>query len=372
LSTITSKYPLFVENEKVATLTQILKNLGEPLFIACSGGLDSRFLAFFAKYIGIENIKLLHITGVHIDTQESQALHEWAKLHQFSLHTIALDILDDEAIKNNALLRCYHCKHKVFSAMLSFCNHKTLCDGTHFEDTNSHRPGLKALQELHICSPLMQSGFTKTDIKNIAKEIGLDNPSQKAKPCLLTRFNYGASITKEKLEKLLTSSPYNVVRSKAISKIITTKAAESFKVISATRGLRNIELWIEKNNSVVSDEIKMQMKWLASLKYKDERIALEQRELVKSVLESILDEKTLILMPTTANTAPPRTASDEQLYKLNTQILKYTSLASLADLPQLHLPWFSVNNSPWGISLIGQKGMDRQLIDAAIRWKSNQ
>ena len=177
---------------------------------------------------------------------------------------------------------------------------------------------------------------------------------------------------KEKLEKLLTSSPYNVVRSKAISKIITTKAAESFKVISATRGLRNIELWVEKNNSVVSDEIKMQMKWLASLKYKDERIALEQRELVKSVLESILDEKTLILMPTTANTAPPRTASDEQLYKLNTQILKYTSLASLADLPQLHLPWFSVNNSPWGISLIGQKGMDRQLIDAAIRWKSNQ
>ena len=177
---------------------------------------------------------------------------------------------------------------------------------------------------------------------------------------------------KEKLEKLLTSSPYNVVRSKAISKIITTKAAESFKVISATRGLRNIELWIEKNNSVVSDEIKMQMKWLASLKYKDERIALEQRELVKSVLESILDEKTLILMPTTANTAPPRTASDEQLYKLHTQILKYTSLASLADLPQLHLPWFSVNNSPWGISLIGQKGMDRQLIDAAIRWKSNQ
>lgn len=177
---------------------------------------------------------------------------------------------------------------------------------------------------------------------------------------------------KEKLEKLLASSPYKVVRSKAISKIITTKAAESLKVISVTRGLRNIEPWIEKNNALVGNEIKLQMKWLTSLKYKDERIALEQRELVKSVLESILDEKTLILMPTTANTAPPRTASDEQLYKLNTQILKYTSLASLADLPQLHLPWFSVNNSPWGISLIGQKGMDRQLIDAAIRWKSNQ
>lgn len=177
---------------------------------------------------------------------------------------------------------------------------------------------------------------------------------------------------KVKLEKLIASSPYKFVRSKAISKIITNKAAESFKVISTVRGLRNIEPWIESNHPVLSNEIKMQMKWLSTLKYKDERIALEQRDLVQSVLESLLDEKTLLLMPTTTNIAPPITASDEQLYKLNSVILKYTSLASLADLPQLHLPWFSVNDSPWGISLLGKKGMDRQLIDAAIRWKQNQ
>ncbi|RYU64937.1 glutamyl-tRNA amidotransferase [Aliivibrio finisterrensis] len=177
---------------------------------------------------------------------------------------------------------------------------------------------------------------------------------------------------KNKLEKLLSSSPYDVVRSKAISKIITTKAAESFKVISATKGLRNIEPWIEQNSPELSNEIKLQLKWLGTLKYKDERIALEQKELVLSVLDSLLDEKTLILMPTTANTAPPISASVEQLYNLNDKILRYTSLASLADLPQLHLPWFTVNNSPWGISLLGKQGMDRQLIDAAIRWKSNQ
>ena len=143
-------------------------------------------------------------------------------------------------------------------------------------------------------------------------------------------------------------------------------------MISTVRGLRNIEPWIESNHPVLSNEIKMQMKWLSTLKYKDERIALEQRDLVQSVLESLLDEKTLLLMPTTTNIAPPVTASDEQLYKLNSVILKYTSLASLADLPQLHLPWFSVNDSPWGISLLGKQGMDRQLIDAAIRWKQNQ
>lgn len=177
---------------------------------------------------------------------------------------------------------------------------------------------------------------------------------------------------KVKLEKLIASSPYKIVRSKAISKIITNKAAESFKVISTVRGLRNIEPWIESNHPVLSNEIKMQMKWLSTLKYKDERIALEQRDLVQSVLESLLDEKTLLLIPTTTNIAPPVSASDEQLYKLNSVILKYTSLASLADLPQLHLPWFSVNDSPWGISLLGKKGMDRQLIDAAIRWKQNQ
>ncbi|CED71647.1 putative amidase [Aliivibrio wodanis] len=176
---------------------------------------------------------------------------------------------------------------------------------------------------------------------------------------------------KSRLEELLKSVPYEVVRSRSISKIITTKAAESFKVISVIRSLRKIEPWIEKNNEDLSDEIKIKMKWLSELKYKDERIALEQRELVQTVLESILDNKTLLLMPTTANIAPPVSTSSEQLYNLNSLILKYTSLASLADLPQLHLPWFKVKNSPWGISLIGQKGMDRQLIDAAIRWKGN-
>lgn len=176
---------------------------------------------------------------------------------------------------------------------------------------------------------------------------------------------------KVKLEAFLATSPYEIVRSKSISKVITTKAAESFRVLSATQGLRNLELWYEKNKAAVGNEIKMQMRWLSSLKYKDERIALDQKELVISVLDSILDEKTLLLMPTTANIAPPMAATDEQLYKLNAQILKYTSLASLADLPQLHLPWFTVNGSPWGISLMGQKGMDRQLIDVAIRWQDN-
>jgi len=188
--------------KKIAKLSQTLKALKKPLYIACSGGLDSRFIAFFAKHIGIKDIKLLHITGVHIDAQESHYLQEWAKIHQFPIQNIEIDILANEEIKNNAELRCYHCKHIVFSTMLSSCCHGTLCDGTHFDDTKSHRPGLKALQELSICSPLAQSGFTKADIKNIAKQIGLDNPNQKAKPCLLTRFDYDSLITKEKLEKI--------------------------------------------------------------------------------------------------------------------------------------------------------------------------
>ena len=188
--------------KKIEILTQILKNLDTPLYIACSGGLDSRFLAFFAKHIGIKDIKLLHIIGAHIDAQESNYMQEWANTHQFSLQNIPLDALSIAQIKNNAPLRCYHCKHAVFSALLTFCPHKILCDGTHFDDTKIHRPGIKALQELNIRSPLVEGGFSKLDIKNIAQDIGLDNANQKAKPCLLTRFDYNVLITKEKLEQI--------------------------------------------------------------------------------------------------------------------------------------------------------------------------
>lgn len=191
-----------MNSEKLERLGQILRNLNTPLNIACSGGLDSRFLAFAAKYIGIKHINLLHITGVHIDTEESQNLQEWATLHHFPIRNINLDVLANENIRNNLPLRCYHCKHLTFSTMLPFCENNTLCDGTHFDDTKSHRPGLRALQELKISSPLALSGFSKSDIKNLAKEIGLDNPNQKAKPCLLTRFDYDTLITREKLEKV--------------------------------------------------------------------------------------------------------------------------------------------------------------------------
>ena len=193
---------LFRNNEKALKLMGVLKNLGNPLYIACSGGLDSRFLAFFAQAVGIKDIILLHIQGTHIDEQESADLQNWARLHGFSLKNIDMDVLSNEEIKNNSPLRCYHCKQISFSHMLSFCESHTLCDGTHFDDSKNHRPGMKALKELKVRSPLLESGFTKADIREMAETIGLDNPKQKAKPCILTRFNYNTVISEEKIKSI--------------------------------------------------------------------------------------------------------------------------------------------------------------------------
>lgn len=222
-------------NDKQNALTTLLLKNKDALFIACSGGLDSRFLAYYAKYVGIENIQLLHIIGAHIDPSETIYLKKWALKNNFSLHCISVNILENTEVQNNVPLRCYYCKHKAFSTMLAYikenfipiipdmqsfsakgcstqANHIlkenqhcisklkiALHDGTHFDDTRSHRPGLRALEELKIVSPLALCSMTKSDILNLAKHIGLENATQKAKPCLLTRFNYNTFITRQKL-----------------------------------------------------------------------------------------------------------------------------------------------------------------------------
>lgn len=199
---------------KTKDLTSILQNHFHNLFIACSGGLDSRFLAYFARYIGINNIQLLHIVGAHIDPSETLYLKEWAKKNSFSLHLIPVHVLEKNEIQYNHPLRCYHCKYMAFSTMYNYIKENfsnqisthiyreheiILHDGTHFDDTKVHRPGLLALKELNIQSPLALAGFTKKDILEIALKIKLENPMQKSKPCLLTRFAYNTQITFEKL-----------------------------------------------------------------------------------------------------------------------------------------------------------------------------
>lgn len=188
--------------EKARHLKEILKSYTAPFVIACSGGLDSRFLTFFAQKAGCE-FSLVHATGKHIDAKETAYLKKWSTAHSLSLTTISLDIFQLEQVLHNHETRCYYCKLHTFKTFQSHFPLCIICDGTHAEDTTAYRPGLQALQELAIQSPLALANFTKQDIRELGKSIGLENYQQKARPCLLTRFPYHTEIKKTILQQVI-------------------------------------------------------------------------------------------------------------------------------------------------------------------------
>lgn len=170
-----------------APLTRIMRDL--PFFhIAFSGGLDSRFICHVAKLLGCKFVAW-HAKGPHIPANESESAINWARKNAIPLEIIVFDPLKYPNIAKNDTDRCYYCKKELFSRICAIG--RIVMDGTHAEDLNRFRPGLKALQEMGVISPLAKAGLTKKEIRALACQTDLNNPDQKAKSCLITRFAYG-------------------------------------------------------------------------------------------------------------------------------------------------------------------------------------
>ena len=116
----------------------------------------------------------------------------------------------EKFIENNSD-RCYHCKKEVFKVVKEIAakhNIKYVLDGTNLDDLSDFRPGLKALEELNIISPLKECGLTKDDIRQLSKDMELNTHNKPAFACLATRIPYGTKITKELLKKIEKSEEY--------------------------------------------------------------------------------------------------------------------------------------------------------------------
>lgn len=158
------------------------------LAIAFSGGLDSRFLCHAARLCGCDIIGILAI-GPHVPEAESAYALGWAKKNGTPVNVVEHDPLIYPEIRSNGRDRCYHCKKNLFRKMGNFG--RRVADGTNAGDLSQYRPGLVALKEENVFSPLALAGLDKSAIRRLALETGLENHEQKARPCLLTRFAYG-------------------------------------------------------------------------------------------------------------------------------------------------------------------------------------
>ncbi len=188
-------------NEHLARLYEELAMAscsGKRINIAFSGGVDSRFLGFSSKFLGFNPV-LYHFKGPHLSAKETEEALDWARRNHIEIHVIECNPLAIAEVGINRADRCYFCKKSLFSRLKEIVSDK-VCDGTNHSDLGAYRPGLKALEELEIISPLANAQISKPEIRELAKFIGMDNPEQKSKPCMLTRFPYNRPIVKKEIE----------------------------------------------------------------------------------------------------------------------------------------------------------------------------
>ena len=171
--------------------------------IAFSGGVDSAYLLYAAITYGAE-VRAYYVKSAF---QPQFEFDDAKKLSQFlhaDLHILEVDILSDLSITQNPANRCYYCKKKLFEKILIAAKtdgFTVLLDGTNASDDSDDRPGMKALSELHVLSPLRICGLTKEVIRQRSKEAGLFTWNKPAYACLATRIPTGTPITHAKLEK---------------------------------------------------------------------------------------------------------------------------------------------------------------------------
>ena len=166
-----------------------------------SGGVDSSYLLYAGVQAGADIHPYYIKTAFQPQFELDDAERLCAQLG-VPLTVLELDILKNEAVTANPPDRCYHCKTALFGALSTRAladGYTLLLDGTNASDDAGDRPGMRALKELHVCSPLRECGLTKAEIRRLSREAGLFTWDKPAYACLATRIPSGDAITAEKL-----------------------------------------------------------------------------------------------------------------------------------------------------------------------------
>ncbi len=172
--------------------------------VAFSGGVDSAFLLWAARHYGCD------VGAYYVKTpfQPAFELSDARRLTEelgIPLHVVEVDVLAVPEAAANGPERCYYCKKALFSALWSAVKedgHTLLLDGTNASDDAGDRPGMKALRELEVRSPLRECGLTKAEVRRLSREVGLFTWDKPAYACLATRVPTGTPITAEDLQRV--------------------------------------------------------------------------------------------------------------------------------------------------------------------------
>lgn len=189
---------------KEKVLEEYLRDLGSAV-VAFSSGVDSTFLLKKAKDVLGRNVIAVTESSCIFPGRELDEAKAFCEKENIKHIIIDTDELSIEGFADNPKNRCYICKKKLFETIKEVAKEngiEEVIEGSNMDDMGDYRPGLKAVEELGIKSPLRYAGLYKNEIRQLSKELGLATFSKPSFACLASRFVYGEKITKEKLSMI--------------------------------------------------------------------------------------------------------------------------------------------------------------------------
>ena len=206
--------------QKVKILTENLQKL-ESLAVAFSSGVDSTFLLKVAHQTLGDRVLAVTVQSNSFPKRELQEAKEFCEKEKIRQVVVPFDELQVPGFSQNPPERCYLCKKEMFRNIVKTANEYGfihVAEGSNLDDEGDYRPGMRAIAQMQIVSPLREAGFTKREIRQLSREYGIATWEKPSFACLSSRFAYGESITKDKLvmveqaEQLLWELGFSQVR----------------------------------------------------------------------------------------------------------------------------------------------------------------
>lgn len=189
-------------NTKLENLKAYLRSLGS-VAVAYSSGVDSTFLLKVAHDVLGEKAIAITASSRSFPERETNEAAEFCRANGIKQIVIESEELNIPEFRHNAVDRCYHCKKELFTKIITLAKQNGIehvCEGSNMDDNGDYRPGLKAVAELGIKSPLRECDLYKEEIRTLSKQMGLPTWNKQSFACLASRFVYGEEITEQKLK----------------------------------------------------------------------------------------------------------------------------------------------------------------------------